>query len=102
MRWPVLILNLLVAVGFVYLGAFAVSAHRTHAFSTYRYFVINHAVVDNPSSSDGKPLDIERRMEQIAAGGAYYRVLAYCGAVACMLNGLVFFFSSPRRGTPSV
>jgi hypothetical protein len=102
MRWAMLILNLLVAVGFLCLAVFAVSVHRTHAFSTYRYFVINHAVVDNPTSSDGKPLDVEQRMEQIAAGGFYYRVLAYCAAAACALNGLIFFFSASRHGTPNV
>jgi hypothetical protein len=102
MRWMMLIANLVVAVGFVCFGAFAVSAHRAHAFSTYRYLVTNHALAENPTSSGGQPLDIEQRMEQIAAGGTYYRVLAYCAAAACVLNGLVFFLSAPRRGTPSI
>ena len=98
MRWTMLILNILAAVAFMFLAGFATAAHRTHAYSTYRELEINHALVEKPTYTDGKPLDVEARLRSIAAGGGYYSVLAYCAAGACLLNGFVFFFAhAPRR-----
>ena len=93
MRWTMLILNLLAAVAFVFLAAFAASAHRTHAYSTYRELEINHALVAKPTYTNGEPLNVEVRLRSIGGGGYYYSVLAYLGAGACLLNGVVFFFS---------
>jgi len=97
MRWTLLILNLLAAVALVYLTCAAISAHRAHAYSTYHGLVINHALVDQPTFTDGKPMDVERALCGIAASGGYYSVLGCLGAGACVLNGLFFFFLSPRR-----
>ena len=91
-----LILNILAAVAFMFLAGFATATHRTHAYSTYRELEINHALVEKPTYTDGKPMDVEARLRGIAAGGGYYSVLAYCGAGACLLNGFVFFFSQTR------
>ena len=84
-------LNILGAVAFVFLAAAATSAHRTHAYSTYREFESNHALIAKPTYTNGEPLDVEARLRTIGAGG-YYSVLGYLGAIACLLNGLVFFF----------
>ena len=98
MRWTMLILNILAAVVFIILAGFATAAHRTHTYSTYRELELNHALVEKPTYTDGKPMDVEARLRGIAAGGGYYSFLGYCGAGACLLNGFVFFFShAPRR-----
>ena len=97
MRWTMLILNILGAVAFVFLAAAATNAHRTHAYSTYRELEINHALIVKPTYTNGEPLDVEARLRTIGGGG-YYSMLGYLGATACLLNGLVFFFSDrPHR-----
>ena len=97
MRWTLLILNLLAAVALIFLSAYAVAAHRTHAFSTYRLLVNNHALVEQPTFTDGKPMDVERALRGVAAGGGYYTTLGYIGAGACVVNGLLFFLLLPHR-----
>src|SRR5688500_5558759 len=98
MRWIMLILNIVAAADFVFIADSAAAAHRTHAYSTYRELEINHALVEKPTYANGKPMDVEARLRGIAAGGGYYSILGFCGAVACLLNGCVLFFShAPRR-----
>jgi hypothetical protein len=92
-----LILNILAAVAFVLLAALLTSAHRTHAYSMYRELEIHHAIVEKPTYTDGKPIDVEARLRAIGGGGRYYSLLGYLGAGACLLNGFVFFFSLARR-----
>lgn len=93
MRWTILILNLLMAVAFVFLAAAATAAHRTHAYSMYRELEIHHVIVEKPKYTTGEPLDVEARLRSIGGGGRYYSLLGYLGAGACLLNGFVFFFS---------
>jgi len=100
-RWTVLILNLVAAVAFLCLALFFAAAHRAHAYSTYRYFVINDAVVEGRKASDGKPVDIQRRIEGIGAVDVYYTFLGVSAAVACVANGFMFFFRCARRSDVS-
>jgi hypothetical protein len=100
MRWTILIVNLLAATGFLFLSSFAVAAHRAHAFSTYRSLVLNHALIEQPTSADGAPLDVERLLHGIAAGGGYYTTLGYCAAGACVLNGFLFLLLYRRNEQP--
>src|SRR5688572_16761695 len=98
MRWVMLILNLLAAVGFYSLFCVAIAAHRTHAFSTYRTLVNNHALVDRPTFTTGKPMDVEKELRGIAAGGEWYKLIGYLVVGACLVNGILFFyFLSPRN-----
>ncbi len=90
-RWTLLILNVLAAMAFLGLAVLFTSVHRAHAYSTYRYFVINHAVVESQKSSDGKPGKIEPRMEAIGNVDLYYTIFGVAAAVACLANGFVFF-----------
>jgi hypothetical protein len=99
-RWTVLILNLVAAVAFPCLALFFAAAHRAHAYSTYRYFVINDAVVEGRNSSDGKPVDIQRGMERIGAVDIYYTFLGVSAAIGCVANGFMFFRCA-RRGNVS-
>ena len=97
MRWTILIMNLLAVGVLQFLAAYATAAHRTHAYSVYRELVANHALVEKPSYTNGKPLDVEARLRTIGSGG-YYSLLANIASTACSLTGLVFFFShTPRR-----
>jgi hypothetical protein len=97
MRWTILILNLFAVVALQFLAAYATTAHRTHAYSVYRELVANHALVEKPTYTNGELLDVERRLRTIGSGG-YYSLLAHIASVACILTGIVFFFShTPRR-----
>src|SRR5438874_10978547 len=97
MRWTILIMNLLALVALRFLAAYATAAHRTHAFSTYRALVDNHALVEKPTYTNGEPLDVEASLRRIGSGG-YYSALAHIASAACIITGLVYFFShAPRR-----
>ena len=97
MRWTILILNLLAVVALQFLAAYATAAHRTHAYSVYRELVANHALVEKPTYTNGEPLDVEARLRTIGSG-SYYSLLAHIASAACLLAGLVFFFThTPRR-----
>ncbi|MBL9130111.1 MAG: hypothetical protein JNG86_02865 [Verrucomicrobiaceae bacterium] len=90
MRWTILLLNLLAAAGLQFLAALALSAHRTHVYSTYRELAINRVLVESPAYNNGEPLDVEARLQSIGSGG-YYQMLANVGSAACLLTGLTFF-----------
>jgi hypothetical protein len=97
MRWTILILNLIAVVVLQLLAAYATATHRTHAYSVYRELVANHALVEKPTYTNGEPLDVERRLRTIGSGG-YYSLLAHIASAACLLAGLILFFShTPRR-----
>jgi hypothetical protein len=93
MRWTMLIVNVLAAGAFVFVGATLTRFHRAHAYSMYRELEYNRALVEKPTYTDGKPLDVEARLRAIGGGGQYYSFLGYLGAGACLLNGFVFFVS---------
>jgi len=96
MRWTILIMNLLAVVVLQILANYATAAHRTHAYSVYHELVANHAIVYKPTYTNGEPLNIEERLSSIGSGG-YYSLLADIASVACILSGLVFFFSHKPR-----
>ena len=91
MRWTILILNLLAAVGMVVVASTLTAIQRTHAYSTYRELVVNNALVEKPTYTSGEPLDVEARMLGVVADQSLSFV-GYLGAGACVLNGVVFFF----------
>ena len=92
-----LILNFLAAVTFVFIASMLVAAHRTHAYSTYRELVANRALVDKPTYTNGEPLDVEARIRGVGAARSL-SFLGYLGASACVLNGIIYFFSHrPHR-----
>jgi hypothetical protein len=97
-RWKMLVLNLIAAVVFLFLAVYFAAIHRAHAYSTYRYFVINHALVEGKKSSDGKAVDIERSMRRIGGVDIYYTIFGVLAAAACVTNGLIFF---RRHSRPS-
>ena len=97
MRWKMLLLNLAAAVVFLLLAVYFAAIHHAHAYSTYRYLVINHAVVEGQTSSDGKPMDIERKMALIGGVDIYYTVLGVAAAIVCVSNGFMFFLRCAKR-----
>jgi len=91
MKWGILALNLLAATCLVFLGAFAVAAHRTHAYSVYVELKQRNVLVERPD------YDVERRLRTIADGGAYSSTIANVGAVICLANAAAIGFFWPRQ-----
>jgi hypothetical protein len=59
--------------------------------------VDNDALVAKPAYTNGQPLDVEASLRGIGSGG-YYSALAHIASAACIISGLIFFFShKPRR-----
>jgi hypothetical protein len=79
-KWTLVILNVIAAVGLVFVGGYAVAAHRTHAYSVYRELQEQRVLVERAD------YDVERRLRTIAAGGTYSSTIASIGAVICLAN----------------
>ena len=82
MKWLLVIGNLVAAACLVGLGDMAASAHKAHAYSTYRGFV-KEGLLDERDES------LAPRFDHIAASGGYYRWLAWAGAAVCLTNSIV-------------
>src|SRR2546427_10419423 len=83
MKWFFIILNVLAAIAFEFLGGMAVAAHRTHSYSVYRELQDRHVLVERAD------YDVEQRLRTIAAGGSYYLWLSHLGAGACLVNAVI-------------
>jgi hypothetical protein len=99
MRWTVLILNLLAALALAFLACVASGIHATHAYSTYHGLVANNVIVEHPTDTAGQPFDVELHLRRIGAADMWFSILGFGGAGACVINGLVFWFSR-RNETP--
>ena len=82
MKWVIVILNVVAAVGLLFAGGFAVGAHRTHAYSVYRELQEQRVLAERPD------YDVERRLRTIAGGGTYSSTIASIGAGICILNAV--------------
>jgi hypothetical protein len=101
MKRTMLILNLIAAAVFAFLAVAAAAAHATHAYSTYHGLVANHVIVEHPTYTNGEPFDVLASLRQIGAAGAWFSVLGFGAAGACVINGLVFFSSRKQDERPS-
>ena len=105
MKWAFLILNGLAAIALIFLGAVAVSVHRVHSYSVYREFVSVGAVDEEklrtlpalPGTSTNSPYDMEKRIEQVGNTEFWFRTISEITACACLANGVIPFFSLPKR-----
>ena len=52
--------------------------------------------MERPTYTDGQPLDVETRLRQIGAADLWFGMLGFGAAGACLINGLVLFFSCRR------
>ena len=97
MRWAVLILNLLAAAGIYFFAGVTEGVQRAYAMSVYQEFEEYGVLPENPETSDGKPFDAQTRFEVVGEKGNQV-IIGGLGAVACVVNGLLFFCfcSRPR------
>ena len=93
-KWALVIFNVVAAVTLLFLGSFAVAAHRTHAYSVYVELKQQSVLVERPD------YDVERRLRAIAAGGTYSSTIASVGAGICLANVLAVGFLWKRQKSP--
>ena len=91
MKLTLVILNVIASIGLVFLGSFAVAAHRTHAYSVYRELQEQHVLVERAD------YDVERRLRSIAGGGTYCSTIAWMGAGICLANAGAIGFLCRRQ-----
>jgi hypothetical protein len=82
MKWTLVIFNVIAAVALVALGGFAVAAHRTSAYSVYRELQEQHVLAERAD------YDVRKRLQTVAAGGEYSRIVAWAGAGICVANAV--------------
>jgi hypothetical protein len=109
MKWTFIIINLLAAVGFLFLGSVASAIHHVHSYSMYREFVAIGAVDEEkvkklpiPQNWPQTPYyDMTARMQQIGNAEAWFGRISGLAAVACVCNaGAIFFLARRPRPMP--
>ena len=109
MKWIVIIINLLAAVGFLFLGSVASAIHRAHSYSMYREFVAIGAVDEEKVKKLPIPenwpqtsyYDMLARMRRIGNAESWFSRISGLAAVACVFNaGAVFFLARKPRYMP--
>jgi hypothetical protein len=103
MKWTAIILNLLAAMGFLFLGSVALSIHRVHSYSMYREFVSVGAVDEEKLKTLAQPpsphYDMPARMQQIGNAESWFRQISTLAATACVLNAAAIYFLVRKRET---
>ncbi|NBR83935.1 MAG: hypothetical protein EB141_05910 [Verrucomicrobia bacterium] len=95
MKWALITANILAAAAFIYLGAMAMAAHKTHAYSMYREFY-HKGVLNEPAN-----YSVEKRMQEIAAGGDYYTAFSVLGVSMCLVHAIAIAVWHPNRPAAS-
>lgn len=91
-------LNILGAAAFLFAGQVAINIHHTHAFSTYREFVIRGFVDEaavQRAATEPEHYDFVSRLRAIGGGGLYYRMISV-GAALALIGNAVYLVSPPR------
>jgi len=110
MKWTVIIINLLAAVGFILLGSVASAIHHVHSYSMYREFVAIGAVDEEkvkklpiPENWPQTPYyDMPARMRQIGNAESWFSTISDLAAVVCVFNaGAIFFLARKPRQMPT-
>jgi hypothetical protein len=94
MRWALIILNVVAAIGLVVMERIATAAHRTHVNSTFGELEQEGVLLRRPQ--DG----VARRMATIAGGGAH-PLVAWCGAAACLANAAALAAMQTKPTSPA-
>jgi hypothetical protein len=105
MKWTVIILNLLVAIMFLFLGQLAIAIHRAHSYSMYREFIAVGAVDEQKLATIPQPpglppsahYDMPARLRQIGNAEAWFTRISVLAAIACVLNAAVIFILVRKR-----
>jgi len=99
MKWTIIILNLIAAAAFIFLGSVAAAIHRVHSYSTYVEFVSVGAVDEQrlqtlarPGAPKGTGYDMPARMRQIGNAEAWFRDISGLAGIACILNAVGVYF----------
>lgn len=106
MKWTLIIVNLLAAVGFLVLGSVASAIHRVHSYSMYREFVSVGAVDEEKLKKLPVPenlpqrthYDMPARMRQIGDAESWFGRISGLAAFACVFNAGVIFLLAKEPG----
>ena len=109
MKTIFVLLNVIAAIVFIFLGSLATAIHKTHSYSVYREFVA-YGLVDeeklkaftpppnfSPNSPQSAHYDMPARLHQIGDAQSWFMNISYLAAAACVFNASVIYFSSGKR-----
>jgi hypothetical protein len=105
MKRTFIVLNLLAAVAFIFLGSCAAAIHRVHSYSMYREFVTVGAVDEQKLATLPQPpglppsphYDMPARLRQIGNAEFWFSCLSNLAAAACVINAIAIFFLVKKR-----
>src|SRR5690349_228428 len=105
MKWAIITINVVAAIGFLFLGALALAIHRVHSYSMYREFVSVGAVNEQQLKTLPQPAglppapyyNMPGRMRQIGNAEGWFSTISRLAAIACLCNAAGVFFLG-RRG----
>ena len=95
MKWIIISLNVIAAIGFLFFGALAASIHNVHSYSMYREFVgkgiIDDQKVKSLEQSD-EHYDVVKRMQAIGNAKNWFENISTAAALICLLNAATISF----------
>jgi hypothetical protein len=94
MRWFILLLNIAAATFFLFLGAIGQAKSQSFVHVIHREMETQGMIkVDYSESAEGTP-NVRAELRQIARAN-YQSELSMLAMFACLLNGVIYFFSFP-------
>jgi hypothetical protein len=96
MRWLILLLNILAAAAFLLVGIVGGGKSRSFVHSIHREMETQGMIKIHYSESGKETPDVRAQLMKIARAN-FQSGLCVSGAIACLLNGMIYFFSFPSR-----
>ena len=105
MKVTFIILNLVAAIVFNFLGSVAIAIHRVHSYSMYQEFIAVGAVDEQklatipqlPNLPPSAHYDMPARLRQIGDADTWFTRISGLASVVCIFNTAVIFFLFRKR-----
>jgi hypothetical protein len=96
MRWFILLLNILAAAVFLFVGVIGQGKSRSFVHSIHREMETQGMIKVHYSESGEETPNVRAQLMTVARAN-FQSELSFLGMIVCLLNGVIFFFSFPSR-----
>lgn len=96
MRWLILLLNIAGMAVFLFVGAVGQGKARSFVHSIHREMETQGMIKVHYSQSGEETPNVRAQLRKVAKAN-FQSELTSLGMLACLLNGVIYFFSFPSR-----